>query len=193
MSRYLFVANDRALDFVNTAFAGGDTVPDVIAFVGWLEAVGMLTADEAHAALARATEPERERTIARVHAFRSALRRMVEAYVAGRAPVADDLAVINAHLQHAPIHDELVALAGGVASVRRVATDVPEALLYFVAEAARELFTRKDRQAIRRCANEACTHYFYDASKNGRRRWCRMAGCGNRKKVAALRSRRRAS
>jgi predicted RNA-binding Zn ribbon-like protein len=192
MSRYLFIANDRALDFVNTAFAGGDTVPDVAAFVGWLEAGGMLTADEARAALVRAVGPEQERTIARVHAFRSAMRRMVGACVAGRAPAADDLAVTNAHLRRAPIHDELVAVDGGVASVRRVATDVPEALLYFVAEAARKLFTRKDVGAIRRCANESCTHYFYDASKNGTRRWCRMAGCGNREKVAALRSRRRA-
>lgn len=40
---------------------------------------------------------------------------------------------------------------------------------------------RPDR--IRPCANESCVLHFYDVSKNGTRRWCSMAGCGNRAKA----------
>lgn len=40
---------------------------------------------------------------------------------------------------------------------------------------------RPDR--IRSCANDACVLHFHDASKNGTRRWCSMAGCGNRAKA----------
>lgn len=192
MRRFWFIANDRALDFVNTAFAGGDTLPDFAAFVDWLEAAGILTADDARAARSHAARVDEQRAIANVHALRSAMRRAVEAYAGGRAPAPENVVLINAHLARVPVHDELVVVDGSFASLRRVTTDTPDALVFFVAEAARELFTRKDAQAIRRCANEACTHYFYDASKNGTRRWCSMAACGNREKVAALRSRRRA-
>lgn len=45
----------------------------------------------------------------------------------------------------------------------------------------RLLADRPDR--IRPCANDACVLHFYDVSKNGTRRWCSMAGCGNRAKA----------
>lgn len=35
-----------------------------------------------------------------------------------------------------------------------------------------------------KCANPACVLWFHDVSKNGRRRWCSMEGCGNRAKAA---------
>ncbi len=41
---------------------------------------------------------------------------------------------------------------------------------------------RPDR--LRRCAHDACVLYFFDISKNGTRRWCSMAACGNRAKAS---------
>jgi predicted RNA-binding Zn ribbon-like protein len=38
---------------------------------------------------------------------------------------------------------------------------------------------------IKRCANPRCVLYFRDTSRTRRRRWCSMAVCGNRMKVAA--------
>ena len=38
---------------------------------------------------------------------------------------------------------------------------------------------------IRKCANPRCVLYFRDTSRAGSRRWCSMAVCGNRMKVAA--------
>jgi predicted RNA-binding Zn ribbon-like protein len=37
---------------------------------------------------------------------------------------------------------------------------------------------------IKQCAHEHCVLWFYDTSKNGARRWCSMALCGNRAKAA---------
>jgi len=37
---------------------------------------------------------------------------------------------------------------------------------------------------IRSCAHEACILHFFDTSRNGTRRWCSMAACGNRAKAS---------
>jgi predicted RNA-binding Zn ribbon-like protein len=37
---------------------------------------------------------------------------------------------------------------------------------------------------IRACAHEACVLHFFDTSRNGTRRWCSMALCGNRAKAS---------
>jgi len=37
---------------------------------------------------------------------------------------------------------------------------------------------------VRRCADPRCQRVFFDNTKNGRRRWCDMATCGNRAKAA---------
>jgi hypothetical protein len=44
------------------------------------------------------------------------------------------------------------------------------------------LSTAPDR--IRRCAHDACVLHFLDTSRNGTRRWCSMAACGNRAKAS---------
>jgi hypothetical protein len=44
------------------------------------------------------------------------------------------------------------------------------------------LGTAPDR--IRRCAHDACVLHFFDTSRNGTRRWCSMAACGNRAKAS---------
>ncbi|MEW1775536.1 CGNR zinc finger domain-containing protein [Streptomyces sp. NPDC086777] len=44
------------------------------------------------------------------------------------------------------------------------------------------LSTAPDR--IRGCAHETCVLHFFDTSRNGTRRWCSMASCGNRAKAS---------
>ncbi|MFF3390125.1 CGNR zinc finger domain-containing protein [Streptomyces sp. NPDC002669] len=45
-------------------------------------------------------------------------------------------------------------------------------------------------ERLRPCADPARVLHFYDASKNGPRRWCSMAGCGNRAKASRPYARR---
>lgn len=42
---------------------------------------------------------------------------------------------------------------------------------------------RQAADRVKACANPACVLHFFDVSKNGSRRWCSMAGCGNRAKA----------
>lgn len=44
---------------------------------------------------------------------------------------------------------------------------------------------------IRRCEHEACTLYFADTSKSGKRRWCSMEYCGNRQKATKFYDKKR--
>ena len=51
---------------------------------------------------------------------------------------------------------------------------------------------REAPDRVRRCAHPNCVLYFYDTSKNGTRRWCSMAVCGNRAKAARHYARKQA-
>lgn len=47
-----------------------------------------------------------------------------------------------------------------------------------------------DPARLKSCDSPTCSMVFYDRGKNNRRRWCTMAVCGNRDKVANYRARR---
>ena len=64
-------------------------------------------------------------------------------------------------------------------------------LLATVARAAVELFGSPERERIRQCEGDGCALLFLDLSRSGQRRWCSMAGCGNRAKARAFRSKGR--
>ncbi|MDQ0300408.1 putative RNA-binding Zn ribbon-like protein [Salibacterium salarium] len=44
---------------------------------------------------------------------------------------------------------------------------------------------------IRKCEHQECSLYFVDTSKSGKRRWCSMELCGNRKKAAEFYARKK--
>jgi predicted RNA-binding Zn ribbon-like protein len=44
---------------------------------------------------------------------------------------------------------------------------------------------------VKACRGDDCRWVFIDGSRNGSRRWCAMADCGNRAKAAAFRDRHR--
>lgn len=59
-------------------------------------------------------------------------------------------------------------------------------LLAAIARSAAEILAEGRHARLHVCANPACGLFFYDTSRTGRRRWCSMARCGNRHKVAAF-------
>lgn len=61
--------------------------------------------------------------------------------------------------------------------------------LALVANEAIALLGGTARGRIRKCENEGCAVLFVDLSRSGARRWCSMAACGNRHKVAEFRRR----
>ena len=56
---------------------------------------------------------------------------------------------------------------------------------FLLARAAANFLASADPARIRRCGGTNCILFFYDTTKSATRRWCSMAGCGNRMKAAA--------
>jgi predicted RNA-binding Zn ribbon-like protein len=154
-----------ALDLVNTRWIGPagreDLLTDTAGLTVWLAGAGLTDT-------CVADEP----TLA-------ALREARDAVVAAVADPAD-VAGLNAVLNHGRIRRVIV---NGVPT-EELEIDGPAWRVPWLAadNYARLLLDRPDR--IRRCANTGCILHFYDTSKNGTRRWCSMAGCGNRAKAA---------
>ena len=67
---------------------------------------------------------------------------------------------------------------------------VEGALARLVESIAREV-SQGHPERMRVCANEECRWVFHDTSRCGRRKWCDMATCGNRAKVARHREKSR--
>jgi predicted RNA-binding Zn ribbon-like protein len=98
---------------------------------------------------------------------------------------------VNRFLEACPRSLRLVSEAGRPVVVERIHPAGRPAALGPIADAAARLVCTVDRSRIRQCASERCGAWFVDTSKGGRRRWCSMAGCGNRAKASVHRSRRR--
>jgi predicted RNA-binding Zn ribbon-like protein len=126
--------------------------------------------------------------------------------LAGAIAVREDLfRVIEQRIDRAaePLDPDLVARLNAAAAeavpVPRLSPDgVPRrtggtaAALSAIARDAIALFGAAEDGALKWCADDACTHPFLDRSRGHRRRWCGMAGCGDRAKAAAYRARKRA-
>jgi predicted RNA-binding Zn ribbon-like protein len=120
--------------------------------------------------------------------LREELRRLIERRKAGK-PL--DFARLNEFLGEAKSHLELSQdKRGSLALHRTWEHRTPQQALAPVAEAAAYLLAEGDFKLIRRCESETCVLWFYDRTRSHHRRWCSMASCGNRHKVAAFRNRR---
>ncbi|MET9318995.1 CGNR zinc finger domain-containing protein [Streptomyces sp. NPDC003038] len=163
-----------ALDLLNTRwimdgepvdlFAGAAGLTRVEGLAVWLESTGL--ADRF-----RADAP----TLVHLLTAREALARAV-------ADPADESAraLVDAVLEHGRIRATLTAEGPGE---RAEFADPAWGPAWIAARDYLELLAAgPDR--IRGCASESCVLHFYDVSRNGARRWCSMAACGNRAKAS---------
>lgn len=123
-------------------------------------------------------------------ALRAALRPAFAALAAGQ-PLPEGLRpALNALLAGLKVCLSLEDRGAGLALVQRVtAPEAPVAAL--VALDFARFAESYEPARLKHCANPACTMVFHDHGKNNRRRWCSMAVCGNRDKVASYRARKR--
>lgn len=119
--------------------------------------------------------------------LREAIYSLVMACVAGQALPAAARAVLN-DVAHRPAAAPQID-ASGLARLRGGG----ETLLAFVAREAVLLLGSETTGRVRQCEGGECAILFLDISRAGRRRWCSMAACGNRHKVAAFRQREQES
>lgn len=102
----------------------------------------------------------------------------------GRALPRRDLAIVNASARRAIRSPRL--LPSGAVSWS--SPTVRHALAEVARDAARTLGGDL-RSRVRKCGRPECSIFFLDDSRTGQRRWCSMASCGNRMKVARFRQR----
>jgi predicted RNA-binding Zn ribbon-like protein len=198
-SPFFFVGNHRALDFVNTAIAVEGAPRDLLNglddLTAWLVGAGALDAASARAALARwSGRRSGAAALEAARALRTAVRRLADAWAAGKAAPRATVAQVNALLARGTGISKLVPApdGAGFAVERGLRLEEPEDLLVPIAEAAADLPCHADPGRVRRCAHPECVLYFLDGTKNGTRRWCDMRSCGNRANAAAYYRRRRA-
>jgi predicted RNA-binding Zn ribbon-like protein len=93
---------------------------------------------------------------------------------------------INEILRITEGHDELISEDGNL-RIEFVAREGGlDWLLAAVARSGAEILADGPEARLRLCANPHCGFFFCDKSRTHRRRWCSMAVCGNRSKVAAF-------
>lgn len=188
-SDFIFYGNLLCLDFINTEVVKDGCVVDLIGsaadFYRWTEAAATMQPDAGERRVTRATDAAPAISLERVRVFRAELRQMADDIAAGSAVRDSALAAINAILHEHRAFAALERSDGRVERVMHYERTSETDLLAPVAESAAELLTRLETSRLRRCENPSCILYFYDISRNQKRRWCSMSGCGNRSKVSA--------
>ncbi|HJQ35834.1 MAG TPA: ABATE domain-containing protein [Thermoanaerobaculia bacterium] len=180
VTTFFFVAGHPALDFVNTeAVAGGQPV-DLLAseddLLRWLSESGLATSDE-----------PRKPWLRQAKELRASLRRLFLRLAEGKKLRGSDLAGIDDALATVEGTPHLDLQAGQPRLQFRPSRAATPPFL--IARAAAEFLATADLSLIRRCEGSDCVLFFYDTTKSHTRRWCSMAGCGNRAKAAAHYSR----
>jgi predicted RNA-binding Zn ribbon-like protein len=178
------------VDFANTTIVDGGTATDLLpgfdALVDWCEQAQVVSTAEARDVRRRwSGSAEADSAHARALAFRTALRGMLERLAGGRSVPQAALDAINDVLRLDAGQREIVRTRDGYETRQRRSLDRPDQLLGPIAASAAQLLIGEDLSLVKACQNPQCVLLFYDTTKNHARRWCSMAACGNRAKVAA--------
>jgi predicted RNA-binding Zn ribbon-like protein len=191
-SEFALVGGDPSLDLVNTLVhhfdPGGpyDLLESPLMVLDWYEAVELI--DPA----ARVSLHSRAKTMlssARdVRTHLDTLYRSVIANKFGR-PLDEAIAGLNAFLARGC--ERVTLRRERIEFHREIHLDIAgfgDPVIRVVHCAAKRL-AHLEPNRLRECANPDCDLIFYDETRNGQRRWCDMATCGNRLKQARHRTR----
>ena len=195
---FTFIGERLWLDFVNTddlrRGVRFDALREFETFVQWLEAANVLDAERAAGLRRRAQQQPSGAAAALVDArrVRASLRALAERGNTAEKARIDTLAEINRILGRSAGTRRLEPNGDGTFTRSFVPVgDAFAGLMIPVVESAADALVIGELARIRRCADGRCPRVFFDGTKNGRRRWCDMATCGNRAKAARHRVRRR--
>jgi predicted RNA-binding Zn ribbon-like protein len=184
----ILLADHRALDFLNTLARPGGVETEWIGsgegLLDWLRAASLV-------------DPADERVIRRAigadeldHAAREAraLREWFRGVLSGGS-LETALARLNTFLRDDEQVRQLHGARGHAAWRTQRLWRKPRSVLGPIAEQMGDLLVKEDLDLVKGCGGEDCTLVFLDRTKAHKRRWCSMAVCGNRAKVAAFRAR----
>jgi predicted RNA-binding Zn ribbon-like protein len=199
----ILVADALGLDFLNSIATPVDEPVDWVSdgegLLAWLAQAGLVPAAVLAQLRAKATQDELDAVAAQARELREWFRGFVRARK-GQPLTArdlDDLEPLNRLLAQDERHDAIVVAANADTNVNTPALALrayrrwtsPDALLLPIAEAMARLVCDEDFTQVKACEGPRCTLLFADHTRGHARRWCSMALCGNRAKVAAHRKR----
>lgn len=191
-SHFAFLGGRLALDFVNELGRSSDFSWDEL--LDFLLAAKIISAERSAQLLSLpdADPHSAGGLLVKARRLHAALRAGFTAALRGDALPRPGVEAINDILRITEGHDELVS-DGSEWHIEFVARENGlDWLLAAIARSGAEILVEAPSAPLRVCSNAACGLFFYDTSRTHRRRWCSMARCGNRHKVAVF-SRRHAA
>ncbi len=176
--------SDHPVDFLTT-YAG---------LVRWSRHAGALEQNEADALMgvARSRARDAEAVFARALALRGAIDGVFRRIAHYEVPPEGDFALLQEEYAEALANARLTPSGTGYAWSWEHRPHELGRPLWLVAGSAARLLTEGELSRIKECPGAGdCGWLFYDMSRNGRRRWCSMEGCGSRVKMRRQYARRR--
>jgi predicted RNA-binding Zn ribbon-like protein len=137
------------------------------------------------AGLPSSTSPAMADDLRAARELREALYRLAQACRVGTLFAPADRALVNDWAARPLPPSQLGPMPGDGAAAGPLRVSQ---ILTAIAREAVGLYSGAEAAKIRAC--EGCSILFVDSSRAGQRRWCSMAACGNKVKVAAHRKRR---
>jgi len=166
-----FVAGRLSLAFCNTVALpdAADRLADATGLAAWSARAGFALGDA----------PDAGR-FAEMLALREILRKIFGALATGFAP---DQAALDLLAALAPPMRLIWNDAENRAESGPTGADPLLRLTHAIVADAIELVSGSDVIRIKQCPAHDCRWFFFDTSKNGKRRWCAMSDCGVKAKV----------
>lgn len=191
-----FIGGQMCLDFANTlgGLRGGVTREYLSGYddlVAWSQQAGSIIEDKATYLLLEAERHPNEATavLESARTLREAIYRIFASVAMGIQPTEADLTVLNAELGNAMVGVRVIPVADGFGWKWFSDQHALDQMFGPIARSAAELLTSSERSRVRECTSATCSWLFVDKTKNHRRRWCTMTGCGNVAKVRRYRRR----
>ena len=162
-----------------------ETLHSYADLVAWARGAALVSEREEQQLLhdAAARPAEAGQALNRALALREAIYRIFVALIRAEAPDVADLGELNATLARTTTGGRVVRTQLGWAWQWSLPEEALDAPIGPIVRSAAELLISEQRERVGQCADDrGCGWLFLDTSRNRRRRWCDISGCGNRAK-----------
>lgn len=187
IKKFPLISGNLSLDLVNTELVRRGQRHDLLCseedMYEWLHLMDQETLFVNKQLILSATEKGRQ-VLQNVLEMRKVLREQFESAADGQ-PITEDFGVyLEKKIEQSPftyklLDQHLMPIPVG---------EIEDALLSLIAYDALTLIADNKLNYMKRCSNQDCVLLFLDES--GRRKWCSMKICGNRKKAARFQSKK---
>jgi predicted RNA-binding Zn ribbon-like protein len=186
---YQFVGGNLALDFVNTVgyrFDAGkriDHLQTIDELRRWADQAGLRDRSIIDRVILSTSERANKKSLDKIRPMREQIFSIFHAVASSQPIPREALRCVGDAFN--------ACSARRILSARKMKVDwvwwpnarCPDFLLLPILTAAMELLLSRSLELVRHCDDPGCGWLFLDRSNAGKRRWCRMADCGNRQKA----------